>query len=99
MERIRPPIIPGHFLINAQLTLEQTLSEFGFYSAAFSKNLGNGQHTILSNEVLGTLMRSKASHVNEGGVSLGLGVIDSPFIVHPDVFKSENAPVKGLINM
>ena len=43
-------------------------------------------------------MRSKASHVGEGGVSCGLGVIDSPFIVASQVFRnSESDGVKGTV--
>jgi len=99
MERIRPPTVPAHLLIDSQLHYEETLSEFGFYSAVYMKNARNGVSTILANEVLGTLMRTKASHINEGGVSMGLGVIDSPFIVASNVFHEDNAPVKGTIQM
>ena len=54
---------------------------------------------MLTNDVLGTLMRSKASHVNEGGVSMGLGVIDSPLIVNSDFFSRATDRVNGTIKI
>ena len=38
MERIRPPIIETHMLIDGQVQKVDSLSEFGFYSAVFAQN-------------------------------------------------------------
>jgi hypothetical protein len=35
---------------------------------------------MLHNENFGTLMRTKGSHNNEGGVNAGFAVIDSPIL-------------------
>ena len=35
---------------------------------------------------MGTLVRTKASHFNEGGVTEGYAVVDSPFIVSDEEF-------------
>ena len=35
---------------------------------------------ILKNESFGTLMRTKGSHSNEGGVNTGYAVIDQPIL-------------------
>lgn len=45
---------------------------------------------MLVNKVLGTLMRTKASHANEGGVNAGFAVIDSPIVVPADQFNSSD---------
>ena len=42
-------------------------------------------------------MRSKASHINEGGVSKGSGCIDSPFIVSSNFFVNATDSVKGIL--
>ena len=33
---------------------------------------------------MGTLLRTKCSHFNEGGVNAGYAVVDSPHLVDPD---------------
>ena len=80
-------------LRNGQLSKHDSLSEFGFYSCLFTRNTatsadGSGQaRETVTNEVLGTLMRTKANHHNEGGVNAGYSVIDSPFVVPADSFE------------
>lgn len=58
------------------------MSELGIFSHVFTKNnRANLTHEVLKSELLGTLIRTKASHFNEGGVNAGFAVVDSPFIV------------------
>lgn len=47
------------------------------------------RETIL-NETLGSLMRTKASHHNEGGVHAGSAVIDTPFVVPTELFERQD---------
>lgn len=58
------------------------MSELGIFSHVFMKNNRLAKtHEVLRSELLGTLIRTKASHFNEGGVNAGYAVVDSPFIV------------------
>ena len=82
-------MIPALMLRNGELSKHDSLSEFGYYSCLFTKNpsgAGQAKETI-TNEVLGTLMRTKASHHNEGGVNAGFSVIDTPFLVPAESFR------------
>ena len=100
MERINPPMIPALMLRNGEVTQQNSLSEFGFYSAVFFRNEDNlGQRTTLANRVIGTLMRTKASHHNEGGVNAGFSVLDSPFLVPADQFNIEGSDLKGTVQL
>ena len=96
MERINPPMIPALMLRNGKMIKVDSLSEFGAYSSVFidtaeladdgaSPNDG-ALENISRNRNLGTLMRTKASHNNEGGVNAGFSVIDSPCIVPSEYF-------------
>jgi len=44
----------------------------------------NTDELIQTNELFGTLMRTKGSHMNEGGVNAGFSVIDQPVLVDID---------------
>ena len=93
MERIHPPMIPALMLRNGEVSKHDTLSEFGYYSCLFTKNLRDGQQReTITNEILGTLMRTKASHHNEGGVNAGFSVIDTPFVVPVESFQQKVTP-------
>lgn len=75
-----------------------SLSEFGFFSCFITKNENEeGKRTTIENKIIGTLMRTKASHNNEGGVNAGYSVIDSPLIVPADVFSNSNQQVAGTV--
>ena len=87
MERIMPPEISSLFLVNGVVTPMMSLSEFGYYSFVLS-SAGQGTSQVISNDVLGSLMRSKGSHLGEGGVSAGSGVIDSPLVIESEIFKN-----------
>ena len=79
-------MIPALLIRNGELIHQNTMSEFGFYSIVYTKNLGEGRQETLENKVFGHLMRTKASHFNEGGVNAGFAVIDQPLLVEPEVF-------------
>lgn len=87
-------MIPALMLRNGEISKHNSLSEFGFFSCVFTKNAAAGQADssqssameTIANEVLGTLMRTKASHSNEGGVNAGYSVIDTPFVVPSESF-------------
>ena len=98
-------MIPALMLRNGEVTKQNSLSEFGFYSCLFTKNTSrpgeqansNARET-LENDIMGTLMRTKASHHNEGGVNSGFSVIDTPFVVPADAFTADDGGnVKGTL--
>ena len=104
MERINPPMIPALLLRNGAVEHISTMSEFGFYSIVFTQ-VQNPQsendetpYLNLQNEVFGHLMRTKASHFNEGGVNAGYAVIDQPLIIEAESFYNESG-VKGTVQM
>ena len=78
MERIRPPMIQAHMLKDGKLMKMMSLSEIGVFSCLIidSKKVASGEDFILCNKNFGTLMRTKGSHSNEGGVNAGFAVID-----------------------
>ena len=84
---------------NGETKIVNSLSEFGIYSCVFIDSGDNAASMagIPKYRNLGTLMRTKASHVNEGGVNAGFAVIDSPYVVKSEVFKKAN--IAGCIRM
>lgn len=105
MERINPPVVPALMLCRGEVTKHDSLSELGFYSCLFTKNTSrpgeqatSNARKTLQNDVIGTLMRTKASHHNEGGVSSGYSVIDSPFVVPANAFAAaDDGKIKGTL--
>ena len=95
MERINPPMIPAVLLRCGQARQQTTMSEFGFFSIVISRNTDKGRQT-LHNRVIGSLMRTKDSHNNEGGVNAGYAVIDRPLVVPSEVF---NQAVEGILRI
>ena len=81
-------MIPALMLRNGEVSKHESLSEFGFFSCLITKNASDLSKESISNEILGTLMRTKASHHNEGGVNAGFSVIDTPFVVPSDSFQT-----------
>jgi glutathione synthase len=54
------------------------VSELGTYGYL----LGDGKNLeVYENQSSGHILRSKAEHVNEGGVAVGYAVIDTAFLV------------------
>ena len=51
------------------------VSELGVFGACLSDTVNN---EIVANDTLGTLLRTKLSHVLDGGVASGRAVLDSP---------------------
>ena len=72
-------MIKAWMLRDGSLLEIDSLSEIGCYSSLFldlsSSSEKEGDQLIL-NEEFGTLMRTKGSHSNEGGVNTGYSVID-----------------------
>jgi len=81
MDRISPPVTTNYMVrpLSADgfgATLVKTISELGI----FGYLIGDANKT-LTNRAVGYCLRTKLSHVNEGGVAAGLGALDSPFLV------------------
>ena len=74
MERINPPMIKAWMLRDGQILESDSLSELGIYSSLFMDT--SDPQLVSKNENFGTLMRTKGSHSNEGGVNTGYAVID-----------------------
>ena len=81
MEKINPPLHQGYFVRNSQLSICQCQAELGIYSVIFTKNTAAGTNELLENKTIGTILRSKSSASNEGGVVCGYGVVDAPLIL------------------
>ena len=86
MERINPPHVEAVMMKNGNLRLVNSLSEIGVYSYILFDNKRSGKEGLRCedfkyHETIGTLMRTKESHFNEGGVNAGFAVIDTPFLV------------------
>lgn len=82
MERILPPqltnllVSPGSSTSEGDEVSYQVIdSELGIYGSI----LGNRDNVVFNHEA-GHVLRSKRLGFNEGGVSSGQGVIDSPFL-------------------
>lgn len=73
-------------LRNGKLDVNDGLSELGIFSCVFARNDDEKGQKVLKSENMGTLVRTKASHFNEGGVNSGFAVVDSPWIVEPSQF-------------
>lgn len=77
MERIFPPQRRALLLTQGQVQSGPTLSELG----VFGTFLGNeAQGTVVTNRYAGYLVRTKLSHINEGGVATGYAVVNSLII-------------------
>jgi len=76
MDRIKPVPHTAHFYRNGNWTIETAVSELGIYGAF----IGDGENEHL-NTVCGTLLRSKSSTKEDGGVSAGVAVLDSIYLV------------------
>lgn len=72
MDRIRPPPANSTMVRNGELLQMPVVSELGVYGCWVSEG-----ETTYVNEVGGHLLRTKASHSDEGGVAAGFAVLDS----------------------
>lgn len=80
MERIHPPTCKAWMLRQGTVTSVESMSETGLYSLLFIDTSLPAEKQILTNSNMGTLMRTKGSHSNEGGVNTGFSVIDQPVL-------------------
>lgn len=77
MEMICPPISTNYMVRPGQdVRKVECVSELGIFGSV----IGTATE-ILSNNYVGHMLRTKLSHVNEGGVAAGLGALDSVFLV------------------
>lgn len=72
MDRIRPKPFESPMLRQGQLEHVQAVAELGL----FTVHLSHGQKTQRSH-CIGSLVRSKDEHADEGGVMAGSGVLDA----------------------
>lgn len=84
MTRITPPKVKTWMLKDSKLVAMDSLSELGLYSSLFIDTAKDKKDLIMKNENFGTLMRTKGSHSNEGGVNAGYAVIDTPILYEGD---------------
>jgi len=77
MERIAPPSTKNYMVRPGQPPrLVDCISELGIFGYVI------GDHEkIVTNKQVGHMLRTKMSHVNEGGVAAGLGALDSVLLV------------------
>ena len=78
MDRIKPTITTNYMVRPRSdgPKLVKVIGEFGVYGYCIGD-----ENSLTHNKVVGHCLRTKLSHVNEGGVAAGLGALDSPFLV------------------
>jgi len=77
MDRIQPPVTTNYMVRPGQPPkLVEVISELGIFGYV----IGN-KDKIITNKQVGHMLRTKLSHVNEGGVAAGLGALDSLYLV------------------
>nr|XP_026689735.1 glutathione synthetase-like [Ciona intestinalis] len=77
MEKIRPPVQEFNYFVHNYTcsAVSNTVSEFGIYSVF----LTDGSN-VTESRAVGHLLRSKSVTQNEGGISVGIAALDSPFL-------------------
>ena len=80
MQKITPLVVKNCLIRAFQPALvENVVSELGVYGSL----LGDGNGLVVkANKASGHILRTKAEHVNEGGVAVGAAVIDTPLLIH-----------------
>ena len=82
MKRIIPKSFDAYHVKEGKASLRPSSSEIGFYSSV----LYNAKtQQMIHQENVGILVRTKESSSNEGGVSAGFAVLDSPIVVEHSV--------------
>jgi len=78
MDRIQPPITTNYMVRPGQekAQLVDVISELGIFGYVIGD-----KNTIRTNKHVGQMLRTKLSHVDEGGVAAGLGALDSVYLV------------------
>lgn len=78
MNRIQPPVNSNYIIRpgqNREPVLEDVVSELGIFGVIIGT-----KDKILTNKQAGHMLRTKNYLSNEGGVSAGVGALDSPFL-------------------
>lgn len=94
MDRISPPVTTNYMVRplspkdGPPATLVKTISELGIFGYLIGGDEDEDK-TVVANKAVGYCLRTKLSHVNEGGVAAGLGALDSPYLVDMDRCCSE----------
>lgn len=91
MEKISPYVVQGYQVRNARLSKGRTVSELGLFSSIFTRlEVGKrNENTVLHEEVLGLLFRTKTTDKDEGGISSGAAVLDYPFLVPYELMRAK----------
>jgi len=77
MDRIQPPVTTNYMVRPGQdAKLVDVISELGIFGYVIGD-----KNTIRTNKHVGQMLRTKLSHVDEGGVAAGLGALDSVYLV------------------
>jgi len=77
MDRIQPPITTNYMVRPGQKAkLVDVISELGIFGYVIGD-----KNKIHTNKQVGHMLRTKLSHVDEGGVAAGLGALDSVYLV------------------
>lgn len=77
MKRICPKETMAYHVKEGVADCLPSLSEIGFYSSVL---FDAKKKEIVENSHIGVLIRTKVAHSNEGGVSAGFAVMNSPII-------------------
>jgi len=77
MDRIHPPVTRNYMVRpGAEPQLVDVISELGIFGYVIGD-----KDRIISNNQVGHMLRTKLSHVDEGGVAAGLGALDSVYLI------------------
>jgi len=78
MDRIQPPVTTNYMVRpdGQPAKLVDVISELGIFGYVIGD-----KEKIINNKYVGQMLRTKLSHVDEGGVAAGLGALDSVYLV------------------
>jgi len=78
MDRIQPPVTTNYMVRpdGQPAKLVDVISELGIFGYVIGD-----KEKIITNKYVGQMLRTKLSHVDEGGVAAGLGALDSVYLV------------------
>ncbi|XP_012266341.2 glutathione synthetase-like [Athalia rosae] len=79
MDCIRPPLQETYIIRPGnpnEAELQDVITELGIYGVIIGSS-----NTIKMNKQVGHLLRSKPASANEGGVVMGVGALDSPYLI------------------
>lgn len=79
MQKILPPSVPGSLVRGGEIVYEgDTVCELGVFGVSLREY---GSDRVILNEVVGHILRAKASKTDEGGVAAGYAFLSSPKLV------------------